>query len=156
MNMTKTLEIAFAEMDKEVLAKQIEWAKERRAALKEFRASDEYKAINNEWDRYAKLHSIAGGKTWYNIFDGRNEAMINEIVTKNCAAIAAKRNANIVAKLEKKGINEIGNLEFNRTSDGFHGWFTFEGATIHIETIIAGGYNIQCLHQRTLVKVTGR
>lgn len=157
MEMIKNLEITFAEMDAEVLAKQTKWALGRAVAIREFYKTEEYQALRkDQWKLYDRLFQIAGGKTWYNIFNGRNDEMISEVVAKNCEAIAEKRNATIVAKLAKNGITEIGELEFNRTDDGFNGVFVFNGARVEIRTIIAGGYNIQCLHQRTLVYVNGK
>lgn len=148
----------FAPMDAEVLAATHEWAKGRVAALREFKASEEYKATRfDAYKRYEMLYAIAGGKTWYNVFNGRNNAMIAEFVEKNCAAIVEKRNASIAAKLNKAGVTEIIDQEFAHTSDGFNGVFrvnTNAGSKrVTINTIRAGGYNIQCLHLRVLVNV---
>lgn len=148
----------FAPMDAEVLAATQKWAQERVAALREFKQSDEAKELRrDQWKYYDRLFAIAGGKTWYNVFDGRNAAMIAEFVEKNCAATVAKRNASIAAKLNKAGVTEVIDQEFAHTSDGFNGVFrvnTDAGTKrVSIDTIRAGGYNIQCLHLRVLVHV---
>ena len=148
----------FAPMDAEVLAAAQEWAKGRAQAIREFTASDEYQAIRRDPYRlYARLHAIAGGKTWYTVFNGNSQAIIAAFVVKNCAAVAAKRNATIAAKLAKAGVTEVVSEEFTRTRDGFNGVFvvgTNTGRkTVTVDTIRAGGYNIQCLHLRVLTKV---
>lgn len=145
-------------MDDKVLEATKIWAKRRVEALKAFKASDEYKAlIHDSWKLYPRMFDICGGKSWYNVFNGRNEMMINELVTKYCAAVAEKRNASIASKLVKAGIVEVISEEFTRTNDGFNGVFVVNTnagrKSVRIDTILAGGYNIQCLHLRVLVKV---
>lgn len=150
----------FAPMDAEVLAASKEWARGRVVALKEYKASEEYAAISKKgaWGgMYDKLFAIAGGKTWYNVFTGNTASAIEAFVTKNCAAIVAKRNASIAAKLLKAEVTEVLSEEFTSTRDGFDGVFVVNTNTgkkvVTINTIRAGGYNVQCLHLRVLVKV---
>lgn len=148
----------FAPMDAEVLVASQAWAKGRVTALREYKMSDEYKEQRLDQHKlYARLFAIAGGKTWYNAFDGRSLSMIEELMVKNCESIVKKRNAAIVAKLEKAGVTEVVSETYNRTKDGFDGVFVINTdagrKVVTINTIRAGGYNIQCLHLRVLVKV---
>lgn len=150
---------AFAEHDDVVLIDTKRWAKERKAAIEQFRYSDEAKLLRKDQHAYyAKLFAIAGGKTWYNVFDGRSDAMIEEFVKKNHERTIEARNSKIAAKLVKTEVTEIVSSEYARTEDGFNGFYIVNTNTgvkrIRIETIVAGGYNIQCLHLRVLVKIS--
>lgn len=104
-SITTKLHNVFAPMDARVLAKTQEWAEGRVQALREFKASDEYRAIRrNAYVAYPKLFEIAGGKSWYNVFNGRSREDIARIIEKHCASVVHKRNARIAQKLEKAGV----------------------------------------------------
>lgn len=154
---------AFAELDADMLKRQIAWALDRVAALKEFKAEDHEDLLRAKelWGerheeyrhrKLAKKHEIAGGKTWYNTFYGRCDQDIVGIVAKNVAAIIKKRNDRLVTALLKKGIEEIPEFTLYHDGNGYEGYFEVAGHKVTIHTIIAGGYNIQCLHERTLIK----
>lgn len=156
---TASLEVIFAPMDVKVLASAQEWAVGRVAALKEFKASAEYTTARGQgaYVLYAKLFEICGGKTWYAVFNGTGSVYVSEFMAKNCAATAKKRNASITAKLVKAGVTEVVSENYTYTNDGFNGVFNVNTNAgpkrVSIDTIYAGGYNIQCLHLRVLVKV---
>lgn len=159
-NIMDTLNTEFAAWDAKQLEASLAWAAERTAAIKEFEAQEENKVMRryNVWAFYKRVHSIAGGKTWYGICGQNTPARRDEFVTKNCAAIAAKRNAKIVTQLTKIGVMSINSSKVVRSNDGFNGCFIVEGSggqhVVTIRTIFAGGYNIQCAHTRCLVKVS--
>lgn len=156
----KSLDEVFAPMDAEVLAATLVWAEERTAAVAAWRATDEAKALahsRDSWAYYGRIFHLAGGKSWYQALNGRNQAGRAEVVTKNCAAVAAKRNAGIARKLQAEGVTSVESTTYTRTKDGFDGTFvvlTDAGRkVVTVNTIRAGGYNIQCLHLRVLTKV---
>jgi hypothetical protein len=153
-----SLQAIFAPLDAEVLAGSLVWAKGRRQALAEFRASDEYQDLHNKtWALYERLFAIAGGKSWYQALNGASDKALEDFVTKNCAAIAARRNASIAKKLVKALVTAVKDQTYTATSDGFNGVYVLETDTgekaMNIKTVRAGGYNVQCLHLRVLVKI---
>lgn len=153
-----SLNEVFAPLDAEVLEKSKLWAMNRRKAINEWMSSDEWKSLRgNPWAQYNKLFDIAGGKTWFKILHGTSEASVMEFVEKNHAATIAKRNALITRKLDQAGVTAVESTTYGRTNDGFDGTFvvlTDAGKqVVTVNTIRAGGYNIQCLHLRVLVKV---
>lgn len=154
--MITALEVAFAEFDAANAAKSLEWARGRVKALADFANGEEAAEIKKGkfWSHayYNRVFMIAGGKGWWQLFSGCNDRLLVEAMAKNSKAIADKRNATIVKKLAKIGITEIGELNYTRTNDGgFNGMFSFNNVAIEIRTIGAGGYNVQCYHERTLV-----
>lgn len=147
----------FAEQDAKIADADVAWAMGRAAALKEFKASEEHRVLMKKgaWGGvYDKMFDIAGGKTWYQLFSGNTPAAIEAFMRKNAKAIADKRNAKIAAKLVKAGVESVVSAEVGYCTDGFNGVFRINGERIvHIQSILAGGYNIQRLHQRVLVNV---
>lgn len=148
-----------ASYDAKLLEDTIKWAEDRVKAIQEYKMSDKAKDSSIPVSsRYNTLYGIAGGKSWYNIFDGRNWPMIVELIEKNHIAKTDKRNYKIVEKLFDSGVTDIANMTVRWHENGFDGLYLIECADgtryVRINTVYAGGYNIQCAHLRVLVKVT--
>ena len=66
------------------------------------------------------------------------------------------KKAKLYGTIQKKMDEEIKEVNLYQGEDGtMNGTLKGETKTLRIETIRAGGYNVQCLHYRILVKVSG-
>lgn len=146
---------ALAVADAAILEQSKEWARRKIAALSEYKKATPRTAKDME-TRYFEMFAICGGKVWYEQLSyGERSAL--EFVEKNAKRNSEKRNAKIAAQLEKAGITSVssGGVEWN--CNGFDGVFHVETdrgpRRVVINTIHAGGYNIQCFHLRVLVKI---
>jgi hypothetical protein len=156
--MISQLDTAFAPLDADVLENSIKWIEGRNAALNAFRESEDgKKARSNRWLYYGQVFAICGGKTWYAVINHSNADTRAAFIKKNCAKIAARRNAAIAKKLAKAEITAIVGSDFQHSTSGFDGTFQVNtnagDRVVIINTIIAGGYNIQCRHLRVLTKI---
>lgn len=151
------LESTFEDFDSRKLEADIEWSKNRVQALKEFRANNKQSDFGCSFKWYGKLFEIAGGKTWYNLFNGNSQDSINEFLEKNAKVRSEKRNAKIALKVQESGATSVTSGDIVFSNDGFDGVFILETdkgtKKLTINTILAGGYDVQCLHYRTLVKI---
>jgi diacylglycerol kinase family enzyme len=152
MNIQCALTYSFANLNADMLARQLKWAYKRHAAVTAvIEELSPKRRKMGEWAYYDAVFAAAGGKTWFNLLTSGG---ILKNVTKNVDAIIKNRDAKIIAALKKVGVTEIEPFELVHTSDGCEGTFDIDGHRVTIKTILAGGYNIQCLHQRTTVKVS--
>ena len=145
--MQTQIDNAFAALNEKMVERQLAWAAARREAVKAVTVPA------GKWYSSRKTDAeieAAGGKAWRSIL---LSAAWEQLVKENVQSMIARRDANIIKALNKIGVAEIPEFALVEMSDGVEGIFIVAGHEVSIKTILAGGYNIQCLHQRTLIKV---
>jgi hypothetical protein len=77
------------------------------------------------------------------------EKVLNELLDKEME----KKKQDLIKRVEKKGGKIVDSFYLTIGSNGgLNGYIICENKNVRVETIFAGGYNIQCLHYRVLVK----
>lgn len=155
------LEVAFAELDAQYIEGMKKKYEDAVLRVREVEGPKHKDFLKNDgsWDNidYKARYDYVGGKSLYKAVQGRSIEDAIEAGRKDAEHTIKCRNVKISKKLVAADITEVTDYQFARTSDGFHGTFVVETErgqkTVRIETILAGGYNIQCLHYRTLVKI---
>jgi len=161
MNATQQIMNAIADMmaeqDAQIVKSQVEWALQRKQQLAEFIQQQRNASISerlNIYELYARRFEIAGGKTMHRILNENNNTGVEQIITNRLQKNAEARNAKIAAKLIKNDVQQVESAEVLYCQDGFTGRFKINGNRyVYIEVILAGGHNIQCRHQRVLVRI---
>jgi len=114
--------------------------------------SNELYDENNEWLEESTNKKMAQEIKGYSKIETFGER-VEEMMTKEFE----RKRISLIKRIEKKGGKIVDAIELHYGYDsGINGTIECENNIVKIETIFAGGYNIQCLHYRVLIKVINK
>ena len=158
MKLLKQIEAAFSESDAQSLDKLPEAIERQRNAYYELkqeisRAFHSHGIESYEYRMACKQNRTLFSESFKDDYGwGRDEHIVR--ATKSLKKTHDARNDRIVRRMEKYGIKKIDVDNFKVIyGQDFSGLWIIDGHEVSIKVIWAGGYNIQCLHHRVLVKV---
>jgi len=158
MKLLQQIEAAFAESDAQSLDKLPEVIERQRNAYYELkqeisRAYHSHGINSFEYWTLCEQQKTLFSQSFKSDYDwGYAEHVIR--ASKSLKKTHDARNDRIVNKMEKYGITKIDVDNFKVIyGQDFTGLWIIDGHEVSITVIWAGGYNIQCLHHRVLVKV---
>ena len=125
-----------AELVEKIIASEINYRAKMRKDEKEM-----------EWKDFTEKYSWRDREYYM----GRSEKDFREMVIKDANYEAKMWVLDLVNRVEEK-VGQITNWKLWFASKALNGYVEGTKGSATIETIFAGGYNIQCLHQRVLVK----
>jgi hypothetical protein len=155
----EALNTLFADQDKLIADSDVKWALKVAQELREFLEAEKAKPRSerlNAWGFDAHVVRICGSRSSYQMLCNNDEG-VEYLFRENAKQVAKARNARIAKKLQASGVNDVVDSKIEISNDGFNGYFTvvtdIGKKIINISSILAGGYNIQRLHQRVLCKI---
>ena len=132
------LETSFSKLDAKTLLNIPQRVIRERAFLKD--------RVNNHGETWRRL-----GAFWEEMGYGEEEQIARQI--RKAKKLHDARNKRVAKKLHDAGINDIElDAEFVM-GDNFEGTWFVDNFLVSLKVVYAGGYNLQCLHPRVLVKV---
>jgi len=134
----------FAKLQEDMIKNIIAMGNAAKAQIKEEKTFNAYRIfqIKQQYGLNKKqMMWLEGGESYLKIQ-----------VAKEIVRAQDKVDVAVAKKLKGVDVKEIKNLYINRGKDGYveGAWLVNGDKTFKFETIYAGGYNIQCLHIRTL------
>jgi flagellar motor component MotA len=123
----------------------------RRFSLSEEERKQVIKDHNEKWEKVKRYRE--NNKTALSIISGYHPKEREERLNKALDKEVERKKKTLIARIEKKAGNILDANGLCIASNGeINGTITGSIKTVCVNTIYAGGYNIQCLHYRVLVK----